>query len=270
MTTKEDIINFFKRINEEKLKTLSEKYKILFNSESKFIVTRWGTFECSDCKISFESESLFNEHEKSELHILNSKSNSKEEFAILDVIKNYEKYEPIVFLSIYEHNSNVLPWRNSNAKIIYVDQSENGLNYLDLINKLKGYRNNVIKIGSFTAASNLSGEKLNVDLLSIILHSENALAFFDYATAAPYCKIDMNYISDEYKCDIDGFKLDQLDENMKKLCYKDGIFFSPHKFIGGPNTSGVLIIKQNIVKYYDKPSETGGGIVLFVTKNSEK
>ena len=105
-----------------------------------------------------------------------------------------EKLRPIIFVGPHEHHSNLLPWRESSAKVITIPETSNGLlniNYLK--NELEKIKNlNILKIGSFSAASNVTGILAPVDEITILLHQYNALAFWDYATAAPYIKINMN------------------------------------------------------------------------------
>jgi len=197
-------------------------------------------------------------------------SNNENKNYIYNLIKDYQKFLPIIFLSIYEHNSNSLSWRETGAKIIYIKDLK------ELKQNLENYKENYIKMGSFTAASNITGKYLDVDKYSILMHKYNGLAFFDYASAAPYIKIDMNKkLPDDYRKHI-GFgdiidKNDKLDikEQDINLCFKDALFFSPHKFLGGVNTPGVLLIQQRVVRNLLVPSEPGGGVVLFVTKNSQ-
>ena len=131
-------------------------------------------------------------------------------------------------------------------------------------------------MGSFTAASNITGKYLDVDKYSILMHKYNGLAFFDYAAAAPYIKIDMNQkLPEDYRKLLGFNKIIDINDNLDineqdiNLCFKDALFFSPHKFIGGPNTPGVLLIQQRVVRNLLVPSEPGGGVVLFVTKNSQ-
>jgi hypothetical protein len=290
---KQDLIdNHFLEFNEEKLKDLKSKFKELYDIHNFMFINRWGVYECTVCKESFQSESLFNLHEQTNNHIENIKKVSqmgnsfsfemkfKSDKEFLEIVKKYKLFRPVIFLSLMEHNSNALVWRDSGAKIIYIGFDElkesscvNGFDY-DLLKKITlNYKDNIIKIGSFTAASNITGERLNVDLISLIMHEVGGLAFFDYATAAPYVKVDMNNLVHENFQDTNTpshYYLNNLSDSQIKLCYKDAIFFSPHKFIGGPNTSGVLIIKQNIVRTLLKPADTGGGVVLFVTQKSAR
>ena len=131
-------------------------------------------------------------------------------------------------------------------------------------------------MGSFTSASNITGKYLDVDKYAILMHKYNGLAFFDFAAAAPYLKMDMNKkLPDDYR-NLLGFSniIDEKDEiNINEedlsLCFKDALFFSPHKFLGGVNTPGVLLIQQRVVRNLLVPSDPGGGVVLFVTKNSQ-
>ena len=277
-SNKDQIDDLFFTINEKRLIDLKNKFMTLFNITNFCHSNRWGSYDCILCRMTFLNESQYNEHEKSSTH-----KNNLEQCAnindhifnvftndIKEMIKNYKIFEPVIFLSIFEHNSNALPWRESGAKIIYIENDENNIfNYENLKEKLKLFKENIIKIGTFSAASNITGTYLDIDLISLILHQNNALAFFDYATASPYVKIDMNNaLPFEYREKL-GFKK-KFNSEEEKLIYKDSLFFSPHKFVGGPNTPGVLIIKQHVVRNLLIPSEPGGGVVLFVRKDQQK
>jgi selenocysteine lyase/cysteine desulfurase len=117
----------------------------------------------------------------------------------------------------------------------------------------------ILKIGSFSAGSNLTGTIFNVDRISYMLHKHDALAFFDYACVGPYVKINMNGLSDF----DDNDQIFQNDEEKIKLTYKDAIFLSPHKFIGGPCTAGVMIAKR-VLFQNTIPAIPGGGTVFCV------
>ena len=95
-----------------------------------------------------------------------------------------------------------------------------------------------------------------MDAISILLHRYEALAFFDYATAAPHVTIDMNPLS--------------ANANDQPFVYKDAVFVSPHKFVGGVNTPGVLIAKKKLFDSSPTPSEGGGGSVFFVTDKGHR
>ena len=109
--------------------------------------------------------------------------------------------------------------------------------------RLREYSSRPLKIGSFSAASNVTGIISNTFDISRLLHEHGALSFWDFAAAAPYVDIDM-------ECDSDP------------LAYKDAIFLSPHKLIGGPGTPGVLIARRELFTN-TVPSVPGGGTVAF-------
>jgi selenocysteine lyase/cysteine desulfurase len=98
-------------------------------------------------------------------------------------------------------------------------------------------------MGAFSAASNVSGVKTPVYEVARILHRHGALAFFDFAAIAPYVEIDVRH-DDE--------------------AYFDAIYFSPHKFLGGPGSSGALIFREEIYRSDLPPSVSGGGTVEYV------
>ncbi len=149
---------------------------------------------------------------------------------------------PVVFLGPYEHHSNELPWRESIADVVSVPLTDDGqIDTQYLQEQLSAYASRPLLIGSFSAASNVTGIKSDVVSVTRILKAHGALALWDYAAASPYVGIDMN----------GEFPL-------------DAIFVSPHKFIGGPGTPGVLIAKKSILNN-SVPAIVGGGTVLYVT-----
>ena len=95
---------------------------------------------------------------------------------------------PVVFLSIFEHNSNLLPWRETGSRIELIPISENGdLDYAFLEAKLALYKDeSCIKVGTFSAGSNITGTLFDVDRIAYLCHSNNALALFDYAAVSPH------------------------------------------------------------------------------------
>jgi hypothetical protein len=273
----EEIMNIFLKVNEQLYNEIKSSFANLFKISNFCYKNRWNSYDCILCRMTFLSETQFNEHELSENHINNAKklANSNSIFNttidinnVKELFKNIEMFEPIVYLTVYEHNSNSLPWRETKARIIYIPlNKEEELDYNFLEKSLMINKNKIIKIGSFIAASNITGVYNDVDYLSYLMHKFQGIVFFDYAGAAPYIKIDMNRkLDDNYREKL-GFK-SQIKEEI--LCYKDGIFFSPHKLLGGPNTPGVLIIKQDVVRNLLVPSEPGGGVVLYVRKYREK
>ncbi len=162
---------------------------------------------------------------------------------------------PVVFIGPYEHHSNELPWRESIADVIEIEEDENGKIDCDQLEKeLKKYKDRPLKIGSFSAASNVTGIGSDTRAVAACLHKYGALSFWDFAAAGPYVKIEMNMVDDER----DG-----------KLTYKDAIFLSPHKFIGGPGTPGILVVKKNIVNNR-VPTQPGGGTVAFVNQDEHQ
>lgn len=174
-----------------------------------------------------------------------------------DEYKHDLKYRPIVFTSSYEHHSNLLPWRESNADVITIKYNHiTGVCLNDLKEKLQLYHDRKVKIGTFSAASNVTGIMTDVNAVSILVHKAGGLVFFDYATAAPYVKMDMNPVI--------------MGEDASYV-YKDAIFFSGHKFIGGPGCPGVLIVKKRIMPLQDSlPTEPGGGTVFYVTEDQHR
>jgi selenocysteine lyase/cysteine desulfurase/CRP-like cAMP-binding protein len=157
---------------------------------------------------------------------------------------------PVVFVGPFEHHSNELPWRESIADVIVIREDADGHVDLDhLADELERHRDRPLKVGSFSAASNVTGIVTDVDAVSILLHRHGAYACWDYAAAGPYLEIDMNAAPDVR----DGH-----------LAYKDAVFISPHKFVGGPGTPGVLVAKRALFRN-SVPAVPGGGTVAFVS-----
>ena len=287
----------FEKLCEDLINKITDLFKELFlgiNFCYKVKENDCCVMKCMLCKKDVESEGGFHKHVKEECHILNKSlydnnpgmellqihGNQKisEDFIdiirktydpssknfIMNLINDYKSFKPVIFYSLYEHNSNSLSWRETQCEICVLNCEFNNL-YVYLEKKLKEYKNRYIKIGSFTAASNITGLLLDVDTLSILMHKYNGFAFFDYASGSPYLQIDMNNpLPDNYRQSL-GFA--KLDKNDKKYCFKDGIFFSPHKSLGGQNTPGVLITHDRIYRNQLKPTQPGGGTVNFVYKN---
>jgi len=168
--------------------------------------------------------------------------------------------KPVVFVSSYEHHSNLLPWRESVADVVTIAyDAATGVNLADLESQLIAHKDRLIKIGAFSAASNVTGVCTAVDDVCILLHQHSALAVFDYATAAPYVKIDMNPVL--------------IGNPHSGLAYKDAIYFSGHKFLGGPGCPGVLIAKRKVMpQSNESPSSAsvGGGTVFYVTEQHHR
>src|SRR5512141_2662694 len=152
---------------------------------------------------------------------------------------------PVVFIGPYEHHSNELPWRESIADVVMIREDRDG--YIDLAQlaeELARYADRPLRIGSFSAASNVMGLVSNTFAISRLLHEHGALSFFDFAAAAPYVLMEMDPPGDP-------------------LAYKDAVFISPHKFIGGPGTPGVLVARRELFTNR-VPSMPGGGTVQYV------
>ncbi len=154
---------------------------------------------------------------------------------------------PVVFLGPYEHHSNELPWRESIADVVSIPLNEKGqICQRTLAQELQKHADRELKIGSFSAASNVTGVKSDVQAITFLLKQHGALALWDYAAAAPYVAIDMNGDTP-----------------------LDAVFISPHKFIGGPGTPGVLVAKRNILRN-SVPAVVGGGTVMYVTPEGHR
>ncbi|NOY25097.1 MAG: aminotransferase class V-fold PLP-dependent enzyme [Oligoflexia bacterium] len=168
-------------------------------------------------------------------------------YHLLEQIPTAER--PVVFVGPFEHHSNELPWRESICDVITIAEDTDGRASLaHLEQELQRYQDRPIKIGSFSAASNVTGIGSDTRNVAILLHRYGALSFWDFAAAAPYVQIELNMADD----DPDGH-----------LAYKDAIFVSPHKFIGGPGTPGLLIAKRALFQNR-VPAWPGGGTVAYV------
>jgi len=158
-----------------------------------------------------------------------------------------ELERPVVFIGPYEHHSNDLPWRESIADVITIPEDKDGhVSLNDLRIALEYYADRTVKIGSFSAASNVTGIVTDTNSVSRLLHEHGALAFWDYAAAAPYVGIDMAPSDDA-------------------MARKDAVFLSPHKLVGGPGTPGVLAVRRQLITN-EVPSDPGGGTVAYVSE----
>ena len=166
----------------------------------------------------------------------------------LKVSEQLQKYtnipadeRPVVFLTHMEHHSNQTSWLETICDVVVIEPDDSGLINIEHFEQLlKLYQNRHLKIGSFTAASNVTGIQPPIYLLSKMMHAYGGICFVDYAAAAPYINMNMHPANNDEKL--------------------DAIFFSPHKFLGGPGTSGVLIFDS---KLYNRavPDNPGGGTV---------
>ncbi len=174
-------------------------------------------------------------------------------YGLTDHIPPHER--PVVFIGPYEHHSNELPWRESIADLVTIPEDSDGRIDLDRLDEeLLRHADRPLRIGSFSAASNVSGIKTATRAISVLLHRHGALAFWDYGAAAPYVDLRMNphrpTERDEHPTDA-------------ALDYKDAVFISPHKFIGGPGTPGLLVVRKALLTN-SVPTVPGGGTVAYV------
>lgn len=160
---------------------------------------------------------------------------------------------PVIFVGPYEHHSNELPWRESIGDVIEIGECpKGGIDLEHLEAELERYKDRPLKIGSFSAASNVTGIVSNTHDTASLLHRYGALSFWDFAAAAPYINIEMSPTGD----DIDT-----------ALAYKDAVFISPHKLLGGPGTPGILVVRRELLTNR-VPVVSGGGSVAWVGPES--
>jgi selenocysteine lyase/cysteine desulfurase len=153
---------------------------------------------------------------------------------------------PVVFLGPYEHHSNEVPWRETVADVVTIHEDADGhIDQAELAEQLGKYADRPLLIGAFSAASNVTGIVSDTHGISELLHRHGALSFWDFAAAAPYVRIEMNAPPG------------------RPHAYKDALFLSPHKFIGGPSTPGVLVARRELFANR-VPDVPGGGTVAYV------
>ncbi len=169
-------------------------------------------------------------------------SNLDDTWRLTDAIPADQR--PVVFIGPFEHHSNEVPWRESIADVVTIGESADGHVDLDhLVEELERHADRPLKIGSFSAASNVTGIITDTAAVSATLHDHGALAFWDFAAAAPYVDIDMGSADAPT-----GY---------------DAVFLSTHKLIGGPGTPGVLVAKRELFTNR-VPVVPGGGTVAYV------
>jgi len=153
---------------------------------------------------------------------------------------------PVVFLTHTEHHSNHTSWFETLADVVVLEPSSNlTVDPETLRKEIVKYKDRPLLIGSFSACSNVTGYIPPYYELAQIMHEHNGYCFVDFAASAPYIEIDMHPA-----------------ERIKQL---DAIFFSPHKFLGGPGSSGVLIFNKELYKN-DIPDSPGGGTVKWTNR----
>ena len=156
-----------------------------------------------------------------------------------------------MFVGPYEHHSNEVTWRQGLATVVEVNLAADGgvdLAHLEQLLRAPEYQGR-LRIGSFSAASNVTGMRSPVHEIARLLHAHDAYACFDYAASAPYVPIDMN--PDPGPAGGDPSI--------------DAVFISPHKFLGGPGSSGVLVFNERLYPRDLPPSVGGGGTVDYVS-----
>jgi selenocysteine lyase/cysteine desulfurase len=148
---------------------------------------------------------------------------------------------PVVFVTHMEHHSNQTSWLETLADVEVMEPDRHGLvDPASLVRLLERYRARPFKIGAFTACSNVTGIFTPYHELARIMHEHGGYCFVDFAAAAPYVRIDMH-----------------PDDQTARL---DAVYFSPHKFLGGPGTPGVLVFTSDL--YHNLvPDHPGGGTV---------
>jgi len=160
---------------------------------------------------------------------------------------------PVVFVGPFEHHSNELPWRESIADVVEIREDADGHIDLDMLeDELGRYAERPLVIGSFSAASNVTGILSNTCAIADLLHRHGALSFWDFAAAAPYVDIELYPQCDRHP-----------------LAYKDAIFLSPHKLVGGPGTPGVLVVRRELLTNR-VPDVVGGGTVAYVNPTEHR
>ncbi len=148
---------------------------------------------------------------------------------------------PVVFVTHMEHHSNQTSWYETIAEVVVVDpDNEMHVSPAKLREAIEPYKHRLALFGSFTACSNVTGILTPYHELARVMHEFGGLCFVDFAASAPYCKIDMHPA-----------------DPLERL---DAIFFSPHKFLGGPGSSGVLIFDSKLYQCR-VPDQPGGGTV---------
>ncbi len=163
--------------------------------------------------------------------------------------------QPVVFVGPFEHHSNEVSWREGLATVVEVRLDADGgidLAHLEELLCLQEYQSRV-RIGSFSAASNVTGMRTPVHAIARLLHRYGAIACFDYAASAPYEPIDMNPPTTNKGGDAS----------------LDAVFISPHKYLGGPGSSGILVFNKRLYQEQLAPTVAAGGTVDYVSAHDQ-
>ena len=161
----------------------------------------------------------------------------------MDELHIPDEQRPVVFITHMEHHSNQTSWLETIAEVVQLPADNRGLVDVPAMRDLlERYRDRPLKIGSFTSCSNVTGIQTPYHSMARIMHEYGGYCFVDFAASAPYVPIDMHPA-----------------DPMEKL---DAIFFSPHKFLGGPGSSGALLFDRAL--YHNPvPDHPGGGTVAW-------
>ncbi|MDF2927064.1 MAG: selenocysteine lyase [Paenibacillaceae bacterium] len=158
-------------------------------------------------------------------------------------IRLAEEERPVIFITHMEHHSNHISWQETIGEVVIVPPDLEGrVSPLMLERTVAQYRHRPYKIGAFTACSNVTGLAAPVHQLAQVMHRYGGVAFIDYSASAPYVPINMHPLDPEEAL--------------------DGIMFSPHKFLGGPGTNGILVVNAGLLRNC-VPDHPGGGTVVW-------
>ncbi|KAJ7542114.1 hypothetical protein O6H91_10G090400 [Diphasiastrum complanatum] len=169
---------------------------------------------------------------------------------VLSVLDQKERW--VIFVGPYEHHSNLLSWQQSLAEVIEIPSNDEGLINME---KLKEYLEDHQyskrpKLGSFSACSNVTGILTDTREIAKLMHEHGGFVCFDFASCGPYSRIDMRSV------EADGY---------------DAVVLSPHKFVGGPGSPGILLMNKRLYLLQDGPPTTpGGGTVDYVNNFNSK
>lgn len=172
---------------------------------------------------------------------------------VLESMRSRVEERWLVFTGPYEHHSNLLSWRQSLAEVIEIPANEQGLidmTALEAALESPMHSRRRLKLGAFSACSNVTGLITDTRAIARLLHKHGAFACFDFAASAPHVQIDMR------SSEEDGY---------------DAVVLSPHKFLGGPGTPGLLLMRRSLYMLGDSPPSTcGGGTVAYVNGFNEQ
>ncbi|MBK9734525.1 MAG: aminotransferase class V-fold PLP-dependent enzyme [Saprospiraceae bacterium] len=158
-----------------------------------------------------------------------------------DKIKISDDERPIIFVTHMEHHSNQTSWIETTGEVCVIKACPKGeVDLNNFASLLEKYKDRKVKIAAITSCSNVTGIDTPYHRMAGMIHKAGGICFVDFACSAPYIDIDMH--------------------PQKEDEFLDAIYFSPHKFLGGPSSSGILIFNQKL--YTNRvPDNPGGGTV---------